>query len=415
MRWLVVLTPAVVGVVSFVLSPNEDFRSSGLMAGVALSIVLAGAVLALRKPWRDRAGAAALAGRGGVALVLVVGLVGLVEGMPTLLQERFGLLLSADDRGLLAVAPLGGGFVAVGHPETGAAWASSDGVTWTRVRLPASVDGLALRALAPAAGALWAVAETETNAGVLVEVPGLDQGWVAGSRFVSENHGQRPRAAAELDGQLLTFGSTYGNDVIFFRGDPHGTLVQTGPEPAGDRGHEAEDMACTDDGCVAVGSHWEPAAVFWHTTDGDDWERVHLDRDAVSAAGVVTTADEWLAVGHDHDGSAFTWRSSDGRTWEPDPALALADTVFDGLASDGDVIMAFGHDTRTDQAAMWTLDGDSWTSIELSGPAGSRISGVAAGDETIVAVGVEGDSLQAVAWVSTAGSAFQLVPLESAP
>lgn len=412
-RWLVVSTPALVGVVSFVLSPNDDLRSSGLLAGVALSIVFAGVLLAVRRPWRARSGAAAWAARVGVVVVVVVGLVGLVEGVPSLLRERFGLLVSADDRGLYAVASLDGGFVAVGHPETGAAWTSPDGVTWTPVPLPASVDGLELRALAHLAGTLWVVAQDETSAGVLTEVPGLDQDWVAGGRFVHTDHDQEPNAAAALDGQLVTFGSTFSNDVAFFRGDPHTTLVLTGPEPVGDRGHEAEDLGCSDDGCVAVGSHWEPAAAFWHTTDGRDWDRAQLDRDAVSATGVIATADGWLAVGHALDGSAVTWQSSDGRSWEQYPALAVNEAEFDGVTVNGDVVTAYGRNTASDQVAMWTLAGDSWTQTEFTSPAGSRIRDVASHDGTIAAVGVRGDTLQAATWVSTAGSPFQLFSLET--
>ena len=412
MRWLVVLTPAVLGVVSFALSPNADLRSSGLLAGVALSIVFVGVLLAMRKPWRGRSGWRALAAVGLVVLVVAVGVVGLAEGVPTLLRERFGLLVSADDRGLLAVAPLDGGFVAVGHPETGAAWMSPDGVTWAPVPLPSSIDGLELRALVTAAGTLWTVAQDDTAAGLLAEIPGMDQDWVPGSRFAHEDHGQQPNAAADFDGQLLTFGSTYGNDVIFFRGDPHGTLAPTGPEPAGDRGHSAEDLACSDAGCVAVGSQWEPAAAFWHTTDGRDWDRAQLDRDAVSATGVIATADGWLAVGHALDGSAVTWQSSDGRSWEQHPALAVNEAEFDGVTVNGDVVTAYGRNTASDQVAMWTLAGDSWTQTEFTSPAGSRIRDVASHDGTIAAVGVRGDTLQAATWVSTAGSPFQLVTLE---
>lgn len=180
MRWLVVLAPAVAGVVSFVISPNEDLRSSGLMAGVGLSLLLTGGLLALRAPWHGREGARGLAARGGVAFIVVVGLLGLAVGVPDLLRERFGLLLSVDDRGLLAVVAVDGGFVAVGHPETGAAWTSSDGESWTQVPLPVGADDVSLRALAPAGGTLWAVAEEKSNAGLLVEVPGLESEWVVG-------------------------------------------------------------------------------------------------------------------------------------------------------------------------------------------------------------------------------------------
>lgn len=413
MRWLLVLIPAAAGVLSFVVSwRDEDFRSSGLLAGIALSILLVGVLLAMRRPWRGETGAVALAIGGGVALLLAVGMVGLAGGLPELLRERLSLFLSSDDRGLLAIAPLDDGFVAVGHPQTGAAWTSPDGSNWAQAPLPSPLAGLEVRVLASAGGTLWAIAQDDTAAGLLAEVPGLDQRWVAGSRFADEDHGQQPRAAAELGDQLLTFGSTYGNDVIFYRGNPRQALVRAGPEPAGDRGYSARGLGCSDAACVAVGEHWEPAAAIWHTTDGEDWELVHLDRGAVAATGVVPVADGWLAVGHD-GGSAVTWRSADGLRWEQDTELAVPDAVFEGVAAVGGIVTVHGHDARSDRAGLWTLGDGGWRSIDLGAPPGSRIRGLAFTDDSIVAAGVVGDSLRAAVWVSTAGSPFRLIELET--
>lgn len=200
---------------------------------------------------------------------------------------------------------------------------------------------------------------------------------------------------------------------MFFRGDPHQTLEPTGPEPAGDRGYSARDLACSDRECVAVGAHWEPAAAFWHTTDGDDWQRSHLDADAVDATGVVSTVDGWLTVGDSGDNTAAVWRSADGRTWEQDAALERTEAVMAGVDATGQGVIAYGHDIRSDRAALWVLDGNSWREIDLGGPAGSRIRGVAAsGEGTVVAVGVDGETLRAATWVSTPGSSFRFVPLD---
>ncbi|MEX2653517.1 MAG: hypothetical protein WD532_00640, partial [Acidimicrobiia bacterium] len=80
--------PAAAGWVSHTVLRSGNFRSSGLVVGISVSLGLVGLILLTNRPWRGRAGARRLlAVIPGLGLGLVA-LVGVALGLPEFLQAR---------------------------------------------------------------------------------------------------------------------------------------------------------------------------------------------------------------------------------------------------------------------------------------------------------------------------------------
>jgi hypothetical protein len=413
---IVAALPAAAGATALALGWG-DFRSSGLIAGVGLSLLLATVVLAMRQPWRGHSWLGRVAGTARVGVVGVVALAALAIGGPEFAQERFGLLLSPDDLGLRSVTVVDDTFVAVGAARSGAAWVSADAASWEPVAVPDTVAGADIVDLVHVADSVVAIAQDDADA-VLLAVPAdVPRQWREADRFAHDGFGVVPMAADSRGQQLVVAGDIIGNDVVFFHGEPPDALDVGTPEPEFDRGYEVNDVACTIDGCVAVGARIRIGAAIWHSPDGADWERIDIDLPGAAFVAVAVTPDGFVAVGNDTaTPTGVAWGSANGRAWEP---LAGSETfstaTIDGVATLDGVTTVFGHDPNTAGIMTWSrIDGGSWepTRITPASP-GSRLRHLATNGDVIVGVGVDTNTASGAVWSSRDGRSWTQTVLET--
>lgn len=294
--WIVAAAPAAAGATSLAVG-SGDFRSSGLIAGVGLSALLATVLLAVRVPWRGNSWLRRGAGVARVGVVGVVALAALAVGVPEFLQERFGLLLSPEDMGLRSVTLVDDRFVAVGAARSGAAWVSVDATSWEPVAVPETIAGADIVDLAHVSDGVFAIAQDDADAALLAVTADVTQQWREADRFAHDVFGVAAKAADGRGQQLVVAGDIYGNDVVVFHGEPPAALTADAPEPEFDRGYEVNDVACNVDGCVAVGARIRVDAAIWHSPDGADWERIDMELTNAEFVAVASTRDGFVAVG----------------------------------------------------------------------------------------------------------------------
>jgi len=264
--WVAVMLPALAGVVGLVSDPQGDFRSSGFLTGVAISLGALAVLLLLRRPWRDASRLRALGVVFGIGVLGVVAVGGLAASLPEYLGTQFGWFMDHDDYGPRAVVAVDGAFVAVGDDRAGSVvWQSDNGSTWSRVARDI-VEGLEVRDVEVIDGGLVAVAGSmDAGDGVVVTSPD-GSAWELAARFGSEvESGFAPIDVAALGDTVVVAGETYGNDAVFFHGPDLDTLGVAEPAPTFDDGDWVVDVACILDGCVAAGGSSDIGVV---TTSG---------------------------------------------------------------------------------------------------------------------------------------------------
>lgn len=216
-----------------------------------------------------------------------------------------------------------GGYLAVGYAadadgqaEGPAAWASADGLTWTRTLDPASAPGARMLHVVASGSTLVAAGDT------IVAAP------------------DAPSAAADAPGT--------------------GSVVLARATLAGD----AETS--------------RPVAAFWRSLDGRAWERVPSRADFT--IGRPPLEDAWItglfdlvvggpgfvAVGATRSGGATVWTTADGLHWARTATLGQA--VMSSVTATGTGLVAFGETGGPNSIdKTWaSADGLAWRAVERS-------------------------------------------------
>ena len=288
------------------------------------------------------------------------------------------VLGGSDDQEMYSVAATSWGFVAVGFDGSGgdadaAAWTSSDGRTWSRVRHDEAVFG------GVGTQEMWAVA---ANGAQLVAV-GLDR------------HG------SEADAAVWT-----STDGLNWSRVPHDEAALGGAGFV-----EMFSVTAGGPGWVAGGHHRigdDHNAAAWSSPDGIAWQRVPHDAAlfggpaADEDIAVVTQGGPGLvAVGSERaDGifKAAVWISPDGFTWSRVPH---DDALFGGAemrsvtSAGGSAVIAVGHAAQGEglDAAVWTsIDGKNWSRMldqdgVFGGPGHQEMWSATTAGSDLVAVG----------------------------
>lgn len=227
--------------------------------------------------------------------------------------------------------PPGGGYVALGHdrpPNRAAAWATTDGMQWSRlVQFPAPDDSQILGATS-SADSLVAVGGSGAAAAVWHSADGLH--WTI-TTLDAPPHGNR---------ELLT---------AVARAAPNGGYVAGGYEENG---------------------RAEVTATLWRSADGSTWSRSAADPSFAGSqvTGVAAGPNAAVAVGYgggNREGHAVAWRSTDGgATWQASGSSGLGDGRMLALAFDGSRFVAVGESKAADRGMVWTsTDGLDWTTV----------------------------------------------------
>ena len=307
---------------------------------------------------------------------------------------------TAFTAGMRDVAVGGPGLVAVGEGDDGAAvWASTDGITWSRVAVDDSVFS--------GANTMWSVA--------------------AGSRGLVAVGGERGPEHESGEGDAAVWNSA---DGVTWSRVPHDESVF-----GGEGEQQMVSVTAGGPGLVAVGwdtsSGSEDAAV-WTSVDGFTWSRIPRDESvfggqhdqsmssvAVGGPGLVAVgADSFLDNDRgqltDYDdviSVAAVWTSVDGLTWTrvPHDEAILGgegNQWMSSVTSAGFGLVAVGGDwsNAVHDAAVWTsVDGTTWSRV----PNNEAVFG-GEHDQTMSSVTPVGPGLVAVgrAWASTDSGSF---------
>ncbi len=422
--WVLAATPAVAGVLSLEVFGAGNFRSSGLVAGISVSLGLLAVLLLLRRPWRGRRGASRwLSVIPGLVLGLVA-LAGLNEGLPEFLEAR-GLFVDVDAVGPRAVAHFDDGYVVVSNDANGGfVWFSADGTDWLRVDDPV-LDDLELRDVIAVEGGLVAVGEQAdpTEAVILSSSDGLV--WVLAGRFGNGEYGTAPWAISQMETALIVISDIYGNDVEFYRSTDMSSWVIGEPAPVFDDGEGGSDIACSHRLCIAVGSHdatyrsdlESNAGVAWVSTTGGTYTLVEHDFQTEQLEAVAAAAVGFVAVGNNPDGHGVAWNSQDGHNWT-EVTGPFNEMTVDGVAADDTSFTIFGRDLASGAIVVWTsADRGRWDQETLPGdfPEASQVRSISYNQDTRIAVGIASDTLDTIIWISTNGQFWQhIATLETA-
>jgi hypothetical protein len=407
--WLLALVPALAGFVSLGMGVG-DFRSSGMVPGVGLSLALVAILLLVRRPWRRKRGVSGwLSAIPGLMLGLV-GLLGLAFGLPEFLEAR-GLFLDVDDVGPRAAASFNGGYVVVGEDSNaGIVWVSADGVNWVHVEDPILDDLEELRGVVAVDDGLVALGSDGLGeAVILVSSDGL--GWSEGGRFGNADHGTVAEAISQTSTGFMVISDTVFNDVEFYQSGDTSSWTLVEPSGVPDDGEQGEGVACSTDVCVGVGSHdatyrhdlEADLGVVWVNTDGGPFSLVDNDFQAERLTDVALSAFGFVVVGNGPDGHGVVWSSSEGEHW------TRITGPFDGLLIDGvaaldDNLTIFGRNPSSGDIIIWTSeDTEMWDEEIVADdfPEGSQVRAITTGNGVRYAVGIASETLQAIVWTST--------------
>lgn len=326
----------------------------------------------------------------------------------------------AADQSLLAVAGAGGLVVALGI-DAGAdsgdrlhtTWVSRDGVRWQRS--PRGVDVLGP---SPADGPIYGRDIAAAN-GVYVIVGTAGQtgaAWASsdGLRWQRAPAGLGFRADAIVAAGPGFIAAAIGQDGSEFWASVDGVRWTriAGPDPElFPPGSYVTDLALGPRGVVAVGGYegidGEDAAVVWTSPEGSVWSRVPHDQDLFGnalIASVAADAQGIVAVGSRRDSSHATvlWYSRDGAQWQ----RIEGDTVR-ALGGDGRLVVAalergfLGYDG---DLALSSRDGLVWEEVPggAAGAFGAEIAlaRIAFTPIGLVAVGLDhsGEDWDAAVW-----------------
>jgi class 3 adenylate cyclase len=315
------------------------------------------------------------------------------------------------------------GIVAVGQDSSrgrldAAAWASRDGIAWSRAA-PEALHQPGGQAMTAATGGGpgivavgWTGSEGELDAAVWTSrdgsswrrVPGLDRLGGDGDQVMNRVAAGGPgliavgyeEAAGDRDGAIWTS----ADGLTWDRVESAETIL------GGVGNQEVRALATSDDRLVAVGYddvRGSRDAAAWSSQGGRRWHRVpHVAgvfggpgeqlMNAVIAHGPSFVAVGWDTVHTSRDATA--WTSADGTEWErvPQDEVELGGRgiqLMYGIESAGSGLVAVGRDTSgggSDAAVWFSEDGVTWTRSP--------------GDEATLG----GDRAQEMRWVASFGN-----------
>ena len=268
-------------------------------------------------------------------------------------------------KGLLAIGRLGRG-VCGGIPTVDVLWSSTDGLTWTRVPLPAAFANSSVYTLDAGSSGYIATGVLTDGATTAIWVSTDGRSWRRASM---------PKSAA---------GTVFVDGATAFAGG----FVLSGAQQI--------QLGCGES--VQVPSVWSSA-------DGKSWssptlpgaipaESIWVSVDRISDHLVLATA--FMLDPASQSSSQLAWATSDGRTWKQLawPPNALRATVLtDGKRG----LLVVTSTGGFDGASIATVDEDmNLASLSVSGdlPTGSPMMGAAAlGPAGIVALSIDGTEL----------------------
>lgn len=420
--WVLALSPAAAGVASIASGASGDMRSSGLMAGVSVSIGLVAILLLARAPWRGKRGL----GRGlsplPALLLGAVSLLGLSEGLPEFLQAR-GLFISVDSVGPMAVLDHDGRLVLFGNDTAGGfVWASEDGSSWSIVEVEVLTE---LEVIADATvfdSSIVVLGQTGADAVVLISADG--EVFEESGRFSNSAHGTNPTAVAGFEDGLVAITNIYGNDVEFYASNDTRSWTPGQPSPIFDDGEEARDIACSDEVCVGVGfldATYRPeldadTGVAWVSSSGDSFQRVDHDFDTGSLDAIAWNRRGFMVVATSPDGVGSVWQSSDGIEWLP-VSGPFTEMIVDGIEALDASYVVFGREPVTGAVIVWmSEDTTGWReAVVATGlPEASQVRSLTSTLSGLVAVGIDGETLDVLVWTSPDGGDWQETAVLSA-
>ena len=416
--WVLALVPAAAGVVSVAFGAG-DLRSSGLMAGVSVSLGLVAVLLLLRAPWRRRDGAARWFSVVPPLLLGLVSLLGLSEGLPEFFQAR-GLFLDVEAVGPVAVVEDEGTLLVVGNgTEGGFAWTSDDGSDWTSI----SADVFAELEVADAAvyGSSIVVVGQSAEAEAVVLVTEDGAAFEESGRFTNSEYGTIPQAAAGFADGLVVISDIYGNDIEFHTSSDGRSWAAAHPSPVFDDGESARDIVCSDQVCVGVGfvdaTYRQDldtnTGVAWVSTSGDNYQSVDFDFNTESLDAIAWNPSGFLIVANSPNGRGLAWHSTDSTNWNPISGPFTEMTV-DGVQAIDTTYMVFGRSPTAGTLVVWTSRNlTDWEEavVATSQPEGSQIRSIANTQTGLVAVGIDGGTFDILIWNSADGTDWQLTTL----
>lgn len=321
---------------------------------------------------------------------------------------------------LFGIAPVSGGFIAVGvqqPPAEAIVLGSTDGLRWEPDVAWVRANGTAAIAAASDGARTVVVGSGPSGSAAWTEVDGTwrmaDSAGLAGS----------PGATA----MTAVVGHDGGFVAVGYRDDPANAAasaaVWRSPDGLSWRADASGDpfaggrmwgVAARGSTLVAVGTNGDPVygpAAAWVSTDGT-WQRAEVASPDGVMRAVTSTADGFVAVGYaTNDDGARVWRSADGTTWNPvddQPSLDnhSSPNRMLSVAADERGLVAGGWraDFANGSSAAWTSpDGRHWTAAPwVPAFSGGQIPGVALAGDLALGVGRSGypDNNQAAAWVS---------------
>ncbi len=413
--WVLAVLPAFVGFVSLSLGVG-DFRSSGLVTGISLSLGLMAILLLLRRPWGGKQGVSRWISAIPGLMLGLVGLLGLAISSSEFLEAR-GLFIDVDDAGPRAVVSFDDSYVLVGDDTNGGfVWFSADGATWKPVDDPIFDDLDELRDVIAVEGGLIAVgSDGRGEAVILVSADGLV--WSEAARFGNVEDGTVGRAISQTDTGFDVITSTVGNDVEFYRST--NISVWTVVQPAGvfDDGESGSDITCNAERCVGVGDHdatyrsdlQADAGVAWVNTTGDRYDLVDHDFQSVGLTAIAWAESGFLTVGDTSTGEGVAWQSQNGQQWTPVTGPFNEMTIDGAAVIDGSYVI-FGANPTTNELLTWTSDtGNQWDQETISNdlPEGSQIRAISHQNDTRTAIGIASDTLHTIIWTSANNQPWQ--------
>lgn len=413
--WVLALSPALAGAISFALELG-DLRTSGIMAGVSISIGLIAILLLLGAPWRGTQGIRRWVSVVPGLMLGLVSLLGLSEGLPEFFEAR-GLFIAVDSVGPVKVLAHDHAVVIVGNDrEGGSVWVSEDGSNWTSIDdealaelelVDGITDGLSMVVVGRSADPTEGVALASED-GQLYEETG---------RFKNSEFGTAPIATSVFRGGLVVVSDIIGNDVEFHTSDNYQTWTPAQPAPVFDDGESARDIACSEEGCVGVGffdatyrSDLETnSGVAWVSTTGEDFQPVAYEFNTETLDAIPWNASGFLVVSNSTSDRGVAWHSADGSEWRPVSGPFNGATV-DGVEAVAGAHIVFGHNPISGQLIMWrSEDVTNWTEAVVATdlPERSELRSVTSAQTGLIAVGINAETLDTLVWTSHGGNSWQ--------
>ena len=306
------------------------------------------------------------------------------------------------------------GFIAVGVngvTKSAAIWSSSDGTSWTQLKVDPTVFP-----------AMEFPTDIATDGSRLVIVGFLNDSLRGRPRAWTSTNGtdwqraQQPSFPAQATGLLSQVGGGKDGFVSILSGPEGATLVttrdgstwdvRTSTIAGSDPSTGVADVVAGGPGYVAVGSTGSPSdAAAWTSSDGNRWTRSNsadLGGERFQSASTAAVTEFGLvAAGSTNTGQtedAAVWTSPDGKAWtlvSKDAAVFGGPTGegIDRLTNSNGTLLAAGRGGAGGQPTFgaWTSkDGTTWskakTSAALTGGLIPQVTGIAATNTRAVAV-----------------------------